>query len=190
MFGAIGVAGIYSLITKRAMEDSPPVYGGGLGSNVDQAEFAPSQDLEGYDLSLLDTAKKRVDIAMYAFTDERLADELLKLASRGVEVRLYRDGLQLSDETSRAEKRSGITPTSRLAGNPNIHIKVKGQTASMHLKAYCIDGFLLRTGSANWSESGEKSQDNDLYVIREPLIVRGFEADFEQLWLRSSNRAF
>ena len=37
----------------------------------------------------------------------------------------------------------------------------------MHLKAYSIDGEVLRTGSANFSTSGENAQDNDLIIIRE-----------------------
>ena len=37
----------------------------------------------------------------------------------------------------------------------------------MHLKAYAIDGEVLRTGSANFSTSGENAQDNDLIVIRD-----------------------
>jgi phosphatidylserine/phosphatidylglycerophosphate/cardiolipin synthase-like enzyme len=36
----------------------------------------------------------------------------------------------------------------------------------MHLKAYEIDGEELRTGSANFSTSGENAQDNDLIVPR------------------------
>jgi phosphatidylserine/phosphatidylglycerophosphate/cardiolipin synthase-like enzyme len=36
----------------------------------------------------------------------------------------------------------------------------------MHLKADSIDGEVLRTGSANFSTSGERAQDNDLIVIR------------------------
>ena len=187
VFAGIGVAGVYTLVARRAL-GSATVYLSGSAINVDQVEFAPDHDLESYDIDLLETATKRVDIAMYAFTDERLADELLKLSRRGVEIRLYRDGLQLSDETSRAEKRADVPPTFRIASNPNIHVKVKVRSASMHLKAFCIDGSLLRTGSANWSESGEKSQDNDLYVIRDPKVIRRFEADFEELWQRASNR--
>lgn len=187
VLGVVGLAGVYSLITGRS-PDSPTVYLGKLNSDPDQVQFAPDNDLESYDLILLDSARKRVDIAMYAFTDQRLADELLKLANRGVKIRLYRDGLQLSDETSRAEKRAEVAPTFRIAGNPNIHVRVKVRSASMHLKSYCVDGSFLRTGSANWSEVGEKSQDNDLYVLRDPQVIRRFEADFEELWQRASNR--
>ena len=32
----------------------------------------------------------------------------------------------------------------------------------MHLKSYAVDGGLLRTGSAKWSPTGLKRQDNDV----------------------------
>jgi phosphatidylserine/phosphatidylglycerophosphate/cardiolipin synthase-like enzyme len=36
----------------------------------------------------------------------------------------------------------------------------------MHLKGYCVDHRLFRTGSANFSRSGETRQDNDLVALR------------------------
>ena len=51
----------------------------------------------------------------------------------------------------------------------------------MHLKAYEIDGKVLRTGLANFSTSGENAQENDLIVIRDPGIA-AFEAHFERMW--------
>jgi len=52
----------------------------------------------------------------------------------------------------------------------------------MHLKAYAIDGVALRTGSANFSTSGENAQDNDLIVIRDARAASKFEAHFERMW--------
>ncbi len=52
----------------------------------------------------------------------------------------------------------------------------------MHLKAYAIDGKALRTGSANFSTSGEHEQDNDLIVIRDPDAAAQFDAHFERMW--------
>ena len=43
-------------------------------------------------------------------------------------------------------------------------------------KAYEIDGEVLRTGSANFSTSGENAQDNDLIVIRDPGAAAKFDA--------------
>ena len=50
----------------------------------------------------------------------------------------------------------------------------------MHLKAYSIDGTLLRTGSANFSPSGLKQQDNDLIILRDPVAAAKFEERFDQ----------
>ncbi len=52
----------------------------------------------------------------------------------------------------------------------------------MHLKAYQIDSRLLRTGSANFSASGLKRQDNDLIVIESPQAVEAFKRNFEVIW--------
>ena len=57
----------------------------------------------------------------------------------------------------------------------------------MHLKQLLVDGRLLRTGSANWSPSGEKRQDNDAYYSTDPNAIERFERDFETLWNRSDN---
>ena len=52
----------------------------------------------------------------------------------------------------------------------------------MHLKAYSIDGAVLRTGSANFSASVENAQDNDLVVIRDAGAATKFDAHFERMW--------
>ncbi len=52
----------------------------------------------------------------------------------------------------------------------------------MHLKAYAVDGEVLRTGSANFSASGERQQDNDLIVICDAGAAAKFDAHFERMW--------
>ncbi len=55
----------------------------------------------------------------------------------------------------------------------------------MHLKDYCVDHHLLRTGSANFSRSGETRQDNDLVALRGESVCAGFDAKFDRAWARS-----
>jgi phosphatidylserine/phosphatidylglycerophosphate/cardiolipin synthase-like enzyme len=57
----------------------------------------------------------------------------------------------------------------------------------MHLKAYAIDGEVLRTGSGNFSRSGLASQDNDLVFITDPATVDAFETNFERIWAPAQN---
>ena len=57
----------------------------------------------------------------------------------------------------------------------------------MHLKQLCVDGRLLRTGSANWSPSGEKREDDDADYSTDRNAIERFERDFEALWNRPDN---
>ena len=62
------------------------------------------------------------------------------------------------------------------------NVRIKRGGPYMHLKAYSIDGQVLRTGSANFSTSGEHQQDNDLVIIRDAGIAAKFDAHFERMW--------
>ena len=57
----------------------------------------------------------------------------------------------------------------------------------MHLKTACVDHRMLRDGSANWSPSGEKSQDNNSRFTSNPGEIKKFDRVFEAMWSRSSN---
>ena len=72
----------------------------------------------------------------------------------------------------------GISTTGILLA-AGIEVRVKGAKDLMHLKSYAIDGHLLRSGSANWSPTGLKRQDND--------AVGRFEAKFEEMWAKPTN---
>ena len=67
-------------------------------------------------------------------------------------------------------------------GDLSDNVRIKHSGPLMHLKAYAIDGKVLRTGSANFSASGERQQDNDLIVICDPAAAAKFDAHFERMW--------
>lgn len=159
------------------------------GKIVSENHFAPDENLEQLDYDRLGDAHRRVDIAMYAFTDKYLADQLMTLARRGVTVRVYRDMDQYKGEQRNADEHHDDSVTQLLRGEKNIYIRVKssGRRDLMHLKAYAIDGKLLRDGSANWSAAGEKAQDNNAHFTNDPAEVKSFEQQFEEMWGRSDN---
>lgn len=159
------------------------------GQTVSENHLSPAEDLEQIDLDRLEGAKRAVDAAMYAFTDRALADELAKLARRGVHVRLYRDGEQYEDEQRNAQHYGDESVIDFLRQQNGIEIRIKKPSRRdlMHLKAYAIDDRLLRDGSANWSQAGEKIQDNNAHFTNDPAEIRAFERDFESMWQRSDN---
>ncbi len=149
--------------------------------------FSPADNLERADLDQLNGAKKTLDIAMYAFTDRYIAEELVKLAQRGVVIRIYRDREQYEQEQRRGDKNDNGSAMELFRGQPNIHVRVKRSRELMHLKAYLIDSALLRDGSANWSPSGLKRQDNNAHFTTDPEQVKRFHDNFEEMWGRSDN---
>jgi phosphatidylserine/phosphatidylglycerophosphate/cardiolipin synthase-like enzyme len=146
------------------------------------AFYAPKTNLERRELETLRTAKVSVDVAMYSFTDLELAAELVALARSGVRVRVYRDSRESANESQR-----GITTTSLLLAG-GVGVRVKASRDLMHFKSYLIDGTFLRTGSANWSPTGLKRQDNDVHYESDPTTAKAFEAHFATMWERSTNR--
>ncbi len=146
--------------------------------------YSPGDNLERSELAQLDTATRTIDVAMYSFTDRYLAEELAALARKGVRIRVYRDREQFAQEMrGAADTATGILLTA------GIEVRVKGARDLMHLKSYAIDGRLLRTGSANWSPTGLKRQDNDVLYESSPEAVAQFERKFEEMWAKASNTA-
>jgi len=166
-----------------AIEDAKP------GEIISEDHFSPPEDLEHLDLYRLEHARLSMDIAMYSFTDKPLADELIKLAREGVEIRIYRDREQYDNEQRNAAQHHDLSTTDMFREEHNIQVRVKasGRRDLMHLKAYLIDGALLRDGSANWSPAGEKTQDNNARFTNNPVEIRFFSDDFEQMWARADN---
>ena len=151
-------------------------------SESEQIYFAPTTNLEEVDISLIDHAQQRIQVAMYAFTDRTIAQALARAASRGVEVSIYRDRAQFQEEQGRHGQVLSI-----LSHRPNVHIRVKGGNDLMHQKAMLVDGEVLRDGSGNWSVSAARYQDNQVSVTHSPQQIEAFERDFTVMWSRPDN---
>jgi phosphatidylserine/phosphatidylglycerophosphate/cardiolipin synthase-like enzyme len=143
--------------------------------------FSPSTNLEEVDIVLIERARRSIDVAMYTFTDRRIADALRHAAERGVQVRVYRDREQYEEEL-----RKGSSVPSILAGSPNIEVRVKRSNDLMHEKSMLADA-TLRAGSANWSVSAARYQDNEVSVTTDPAMVAAFSREFRAMWDRPDN---
>jgi phosphatidylserine/phosphatidylglycerophosphate/cardiolipin synthase-like enzyme len=148
-----------------------------------EVHYAPDEDLEAIDVGLLRSAKRSIDMSAYSFTDPKIAAVLAEQARRGVAVRIYRDHESTIEELHRDPQPLILL----LAQTPNIEVRVKHSTTLAHLKAFAIDGQILRSGSANFSPGAEERQDNDLVILRNKGIASAFEAKFDEMWSRSDN---
>jgi phosphatidylserine/phosphatidylglycerophosphate/cardiolipin synthase-like enzyme len=153
-----------------------------LGNGLVEIRYSPATDLERIDLALLRSATRSIDIAAYLLTDIAIIEALAEAAERGVRVRLYLDGGQEAAGPGFAGR------VRNLRGASRIEVRLKPPRSEiMHLKSYCVDGNVLRSGSANFTVWGLKREDDDLIVIRDPAAIARFEANFETIWQRAGN---
>jgi phosphatidylserine/phosphatidylglycerophosphate/cardiolipin synthase-like enzyme len=129
---------------------------------------------------LLREAAKQIDMAAYVLTDSAVIEALREAAGPGVKVRVWR-------EASEAARLSELDVEAQLGGRvQGLELRSSAPRGElMHLKGYCVDYRLLRTGSANFSRSGETRQDNDLVALRGVSVCAGFEGKFDRAWGKS-----
>ncbi len=138
-------------------------------------------------------ARRRIDMSLFVFSAQNLADALGRLRARGVRIRLLADPgfahrsfsevldlLALSQPDHRCRLEAENRPwsqalegvgTPRLAGGDKLHHKFA-----------VVDGQRLITGSFNWSPSAAHQNDETLLRIDSPLLARHFEAEMDRLW--------
>lgn len=133
--------------------------------------YSPVDNVHGALTDLVQSTSRSLVIAMYGYDDDQLNQVIQQQLSSGT---IY---VQMSMDSSQA---SGVHERDLLAhlakwenqkvGN-SIAIGRSEKGAIMHLKLVIVDGLDVITGSTNWSTSGESLQDNQLTVIRDPLVA-------------------
>lgn len=142
---------------------------------TDPASPGSSLHAGGLDEALvaaIDAARVSVDIAVYNFTLQNVAESLLRASQRGVPVRLVMETGALDGDVPQWLLYNGIP------------IVTDQRESLMHNKFIIIDGLEVWTGSMNLTTSGVYSDNNNMVRMRSPAIAADYHAEFEEMFTR------
>ncbi len=170
-----------------------------LGSTTIKVQFSPTsptlpwrQSSNGLIGETLDSATKSVDLALFVFSDQGLANILETDHQQGVKVRALIDpdfayrsysegldmmGVSLGDDCKYEFDNQPWTQAITTVGVPQL---LKGDL--LHHKFGIVDKHSVITGSHNWSEAANSGNDETLIVIHNPTVTAHYGREFERLY--------
>ncbi|MBR8829612.1 MAG: hypothetical protein N5P05_001438 [Chroococcopsis gigantea SAG 12.99] len=170
-----------------------------LGDNQVTVKFSPNRQSYPWKLTTngvindyLDGAQKSVNLALFVFTEQNLANTLEIKHDGGVQVkalidpgfafREYSEGLDMLGVA--LNKKCQSERDNRPWGNPINTVGVPNLEPGdkLHHKFGLIDESTVVTGSHNWSKAANYQNDETLIVIQNPVVAAHFKREFERLY--------
>jgi phosphatidylserine/phosphatidylglycerophosphate/cardiolipin synthase-like enzyme len=141
------------------------------GTSV-QILFAPEDRAIDRIRELVDQARYSVRFMAFSFTHHGLSDAVLGRARAGVEV----EGIF---ETRGSESAYSQLTALHCAG---VSVRQDGNAAMFHHKVFIIDDEIVITGSLNYSENADQSNDENVVITVNRDIAAEYVLEFRRRW--------
>jgi len=136
--------------------------------------FSPRQGAAAQVVGFIDHCEKTLDIAVYSFTHNGIAEAVARAHERGVKVRVLMDAVQASGRWADDEKLQARGVAVRL---------IQGSGGGSFHHKFCVgDGDAIITGSFNWSKSADQRNAENFVIIRLKYAVEAFQREFNSYW--------
>ncbi len=119
----------------------------------------------------IDHAKEEILIAIYALTNDRIRDAIVKAYERGVRVQLFTDDGALFSDDIKYLTQKGIIVKSD-----------EDPSALMHDKFTVIDNKIVWTGSCNYTYYAFYRNNENLVKITGTKIAEVYRKEFQEMW--------
>ena len=133
--------------------------------------FSPRGECKQQVIRWINAANSSIHVLIYSFTLDDVGAALISARQRGVEVRVLLEESQISQYSEYAQLKAA-----------GVSVKNDTNSALMHHKLAIVDGYVTLCGSFNWSTSAEERNNENLLVIRDPVLGQQFETEFEKIW--------
>ncbi|MEB3273725.1 MAG: phospholipase D-like domain-containing protein [Prochlorothrix sp.] len=171
-----------------------------VGSTAVTVHFSPTSKGDGWPVSsngligqTLEMAQRRVDLALFVFSDQPIVDRLQARHDQGVQVRALIDpafafrnysegldmlGVALGDKNCKVE--AGNRPWTNPIATMGVPDLPRGD--KLHHKFAVIDSQRVITGSHNWSASANYQNDETLLILENSTVAAHFTREFDRLY--------
>lgn len=144
------------------------------GSKV-AIRFAAEDGVANYLAELLATAQTEIRFLAFSFTQDDMGGTVLQRAENGVDVA----GVF---ETRGSETEYSELPIMYCAG---LAVRQDGNPQTMHDKVFIIDRHIVVTGSFNFSNNADESNDENIVVVDNADIAALYLQEFDRIWAQA-----
>ena len=138
-----------------------------------EAYFSPQDNaITSQVVDYVDSAQKYIYMPVFVLTHKGMESALIRAKQRGVDVKI------IVDSTNVFVKGSSVK-TLREAGIP---VKVENYAGKLHSKSIIIDDKYILAGSMNFSNSGERRNDENMLIVKNSRLAMFYREFFEYLW--------
>jgi len=142
-----------------------------------QVLFAAEDETISYLIPLIEGAKKNIRFMAFSFTHNDMTAAMLARAKAGVDI-------QGIFETRGSETEYSAMIPLYCAKVP---VRQDGNPGTFHHKVIIIDDRILITGSLNFSDNANDSNDENTLVITSPEIASRYQDEFEKRWAEAKD---
>src|ERR1043166_4459889 len=123
--------------------------------------FSPRGGATEAVVNALTLATNTVLVQAYSFTSAPIAEALVAARRRGVAVQVILDHSQRTEKYSEAD----------FLSHNEIRTLIDSQHAIAHNKIMIIDGYVVLTGSFNFTKAAEEKNAENLLIVNDPVLA-------------------
>ncbi|QLE51474.1 DUF655 domain-containing protein [Nostoc sp. C057] len=172
-----------------------------LNQTTITVQFSPTSPTQSWSNSsngligkTLDSATKSVDMALFVFSDQRLANILEIRHQQNVQIRALIEPQFAYRPYSEALDMMGVALSNKCKYEVDNHpwqnpittvgVPVLPKGDLLHHKFGVIDSQTVITGSHNWSDAANNGNDETLVVIENPIVAAHYVREFARLYAK------
>lgn len=134
--------------------------------------FSPKGGFYNKISPLLRGAKKEILVSIFYLTHKGIIEDLINAKKRGVDVKIIYDAVGANN----------MKPKVNYLRNSGVKVKVENWGGKNHEKNIVIDSKYFITGSANFSNSANNKNDENILIFKSPEIAGFYRNYFLKLY--------